>query len=131
MRSKHTRSAGAMEGDNVKLVYSLPEKLQGAWAEVCVRSTVQGGASMRRCRPPAHPPNQAGKKAKEGQPVSHEEGERRWKEEEWEGAGHDPREVEGEDDSGVTGVASPRCAACEAAGRQPERMLACTACATC
>lgn len=55
----------------------------------------------------------AGKKAKEAkegkQPVSHEEGERRWKEEEWEGAGHDPREVQGEDDTGVPGCESPRC----------------------
>ena len=37
--------------------------------------------------------------------VSHQEGDRRWKEEEWSGAGADPR---AEPDTGVPGTSSPR-----------------------
>ncbi len=41
------------------------------------------------------------------QKPGHEEGERRWKEEEWEGAPPDKRE-QGEADTGVPGTSSPR-----------------------
>lgn len=37
--------------------------------------------------------------------MGHEEGEKKWKEEEWEGAGPDPRAT---DDTGVPGTSSPR-----------------------
>lgn len=39
--------------------------------------------------------------------AGHEEGEQRWKEEEWEGAPADKRE-QGEADTGVPGTSSPR-----------------------